>query len=122
MLFLRRSADLSDSEVNEQLERSLKKVTRLVSVPENEKLEEENKFLLTRLSSVVEQLSLGVSNGATVAMESGNFYDDTSVSRPTHTHTHTHTHLLLKNYKQQRRSFMQSVFLLTQGTSKQIQS
>ena len=65
-----RSAELSDSELNEQLEKSLKKITRLVSVPENEKLEEENKFLLTRLSSVVEQLSLGASNGAAVAMES----------------------------------------------------
>lgn len=45
---LHNSSDSSDSEINEQLERSLKKVTRLISVPENEKLEEENKFLLTR--------------------------------------------------------------------------
>jgi hypothetical protein len=64
------SADSTDSEMGDQLERSLKKLTRLISVPENEKLEEENKVLLTRLSSVVEQLSLGSSNGPTVAMES----------------------------------------------------
>ena len=47
-VYQHRSADLSDSDVNEQLERSLKKVTRVISVPENEKLEEENKFLLVR--------------------------------------------------------------------------
>ena len=70
---------MSDSE----LEQSLKKITRRISVPENEKQGEENKFLLTRLSSVVEQLSLGVSNGAAVAMESGEDQEglgDTSVS------------------------------------------
>jgi hypothetical protein len=76
-----RSAELSDSDINEQLEKSLKKITRVISVPENEKLEEENKFLLTRLSSVVEQLSLGSTNGASVAMESGHHRDsDSSVS------------------------------------------
>ena len=76
-----RSAELSDSDINEQLEKSLKKITRVISVPENEKLEEENKFLLTRLSSVVEQLSLGSTNGAAVAMESGHHRDsDSSVS------------------------------------------
>ena len=74
-----RSTDLNDSELNEQLERSLKKITRRISVPENEKLEEENKFLLTRLSSVVEQLSLGMANGGSVAMESGeNAHKDTA--------------------------------------------
>ena len=77
-----RSADLSDSDLNEQLEKSLKKITRLISVPENEKLEEENKFLLTRLSSVVEQLSLGASNGAAVALESGQYRDDDSSVSP----------------------------------------
>ena len=41
------SSESTDSERNE-LERSLKKITRLISVPENEKLEEENKVLLTR--------------------------------------------------------------------------
>ncbi|CAI8028303.1 Inhibitor of nuclear factor kappa-B kinase subunit alpha [Geodia barretti] len=72
------SAELSDSDINEQLEKSLKKITRVISVPENEKLEEENKFLLTRLSSVVEQLSLGSTNGAAVAMESGHHRDSDS--------------------------------------------